>query len=1104
MENITAGQQSTIDVLGNNGLQSFQWSEHRGVAAFARGDLGDMGSAPMPAVLQFLRDFGEPFGPPGFASGLRHIRTRTDSIGWLHFEFQQTYSPRSSITLDHVPDQDRSFDVHGGFVVAHVNAAGRLIEIQSSCWRDVVIATDQTPIDEAELRRRVLADFIGSPGAGRLFLDNQPPDLNRVLIRGQPQLVVYPISDTFRLAWQVRGLISKQPGLSGQLAEYLPGELFFDAHLGSRIAEGVFVSDVDNPDVGSGLSNLPFGGPYTSRNLDIIRVDASNTYRLRDTTHSRDIITYDFAGAFPDYLALPEQITDGSLTISTDSDGDKNWSQTAADDSAAALTGAQQTEVDAHYHVGRIYEWYDAVAGGGGRAGFDDGNYGSAVPSNMPVHVLAHVAVNNAQFYNFSNDSGEEISWLLVSDSISDAGHRAWGASPYVMCHEYQHGITAHSVSGGNPGFSAGFDDWPRAITEGLSDVFGGVYADGWHAGREISPAGTILRNLAFPRDTEASSDPGKDHFTDFEMEDAVGFSAYQHGQILPHCAYLMSQGGVHQRAGRSPELIPTHGLGKEEVAGLSVATAARIWYRMMETRFGAIAPYTNAEAFERIRTECVASAIDLFGENSHEHRETIQAFYAVGLHPDGETYGADVTFLPWGYRWRFSRPYIGLSSPNWSSLDLFINNGGTSDWNAIANAEGSDVVFQNNVYCRVRNVGDQTANNVQVTFEYAAHGTAPVVWQTMVDADGVAQQLNLDSLVAGASNFAMDSQDSPPAEAGATWHIPPIPLDEEVTHFCIRATVTSGNDVHPFNNTVQSNVAYTVMSAMMSRSIPFNVGNPSDEPLPAVLVLEHTLPPGWGVKIREDLDGVVLTPGEERRVHLDLDRPAGPDFEAPFDGEIRGEMCGEITGAFTGLFTNVQADVPTVVGLVSLRLQTGILTGRFVGTIDIACAEIEGTVTGTYQCAGSSRKVCVKIRACLRPHRRIDIRQMQGEQALGGVTFQVQLPLPEKCDWPTAPTDTEYRPGLCALPQPPDSCSEPVDCVDVCVDDAIEGKIVEIRYNCFGDFEGLVVDLCGDKIFCKSVEPAVERVALKAFRRRWTVKVGCKLGSIRSISILR
>src|SRR5690606_23608618 len=142
-----------------------------------------------------------------------------------------------------------------------------------------------------------------------------------------------------------------------------------------------------------------------------------------------------------------------------------------------------------------------------------------------------------------------------------------------------------------------------------------------------------------FPRDPDTTAQYlGKDHWADRDADDG---HAYPRGQILAHCAYLLAQGGVHQRLGRTPELIPVHPLPGEESGGLDVSQAARVWYRMMATRFAAVAPYNEEEAFEKIRTECEAAAIDLYGEGSAAHRGIVQVFYAVGLHPAGETYGA-------------------------------------------------------------------------------------------------------------------------------------------------------------------------------------------------------------------------------------------------------------------------------------------------------------------------------------------------------------------------------------------------------------------------------------------------------------------------------
>ena len=287
----------------------------------------------------------------------------------------------------------------------------------------------------------------------------------------------------------------------------------------------------------------------------------------------------------------------------------------------------------------------------------------------------------------------------------------------------------------GAPGFPSLMDDWARALTEGLSDVFGGMYSAQWYVGADLSSDGLLLRNIAFPRDPDTTSPYlGKDHWADRDTE---GGHAYPRGLILGHCAYLMAQGGVHQRLGRTPELVPVHPLANEASGGLEVSEAARVWYRLMATRFAAVTPYDNETAFEKIRTECEAAAIDLYGEGSPAHRGVVQAFYAVGLHPAGETYGADVTALRWGHSWRFSRPYLGIPSPDWASPDLFINNGDGSEWNAVINPDFGDVHFENAVYCRVR-------NNRLLDF-YGDDADRPAIQPRQSDRPSVASALDPD-----------------------------------------------------------------------------------------------------------------------------------------------------------------------------------------------------------------------------------------------------------------------------------------------------------------------------------------------------------------------
>lgn len=51
-------------------------------------------------------------------------------------------------------------------------------------------------------------------------------------------------------------------------------------------------------------------------------------------------------------------------------------------------------------------------------------------------------------------------------------------------------------------------------------------------------------------------------------------------------------------------------------------------------------------------------------------------------------------------------------------------------------------------------------------------------------------------------------------------------------------------------------------------------------------------------------------------------------------------------------------------------------------------------------------------------------------------------------------------------------------------------GKVVEVDYDCFGDFVGFVLSDCGELHRLRSTERPIERVALRAFRRRLLLRV--------------
>ena len=619
--------------------------------------------------------------------------------------------------------------------------------------------------------------------------------------------------------------------------------------------------------------------------------------------------------------------------------------------------------------------------------------------------------------------------------SANDVAFDYLAGSKFTFAHEYQHAITDFSFesASGNPGLT--YSGWLAAVHEGLSDVFGSLCSENWIPGPEIAPTGRVFRNIAYPRDptswcNRTGSFPcglnnhNKDHWDDRNLNS--GFR-YDRGTILAHCAYLMAQGGVHQRVSRSPALIPVQGMGRATVgtASLDVYRAARIWYRALAHYFsthGALTgfPANDESAFRTLRNGCVSAAIDLYGNGSREHRTTVLAFYAVGLQPVDTPYGADVTFLTWGADWWISRPYLGgihAGCPNWSSLDLFINNGGVSEWNAqinVLDGSGNPTQFENDVYCRVRNIGDQHATDVQVQFYYAKLGSAPSGWQPVTDKNGTVQMLNLGTLNAGSMSFPESQQNAPPAAAGVKWCIPPLAAGETVDHFCLKAVVTATNDANSYNNEVQSNVAYVEYSPGSRMRIAVNLGNPfKEKTVPVRLEIKTSLPRSWKAGIVEQVRRMKLRPGEQRTVRLELSAGEGAQgmLEPPLDGDLEGELYGDLDGRFSGSLTRTEWLNGRLSGLLALLVNEKVgYVAQFEGELDPGAGVIWGEAFGSIQDAGGESRtdVRVELKGVLRPWRRIEVGQLMDGQPIGGFTIQVQVPGPGV--GPLPPTDAYVK----------------------------------------------------------------------------------------------
>ncbi len=1003
MENITHEQRALLERLSDADPDvEIRWDDERGVASSIRGRLGVSDSTEPEAVaVAFLDVYGPLVGPADLPRGLQLLRAERDDIGWDHLIY--AYSVGDEI------------EVFGAKLAVHASGDRSVIDVESNLWRDLPPLELDPTVSVQALRERLVRGLESLPGYTELReAEGDQPDFP---LTGPPRLVVYPADRGFRLAWAGFGYsaASERVGVPVETPYLAYGHIFVDARTGEPILFAPTRKYAETAATGTGTAVTPLTGGHATRTLHVVRIDNGNTYRLKDTTHNRDIITYDVA-CDSAYDLAPEIATalyKGSAPISEDTDGDHNWNRLPSDTTAAQRTAGQQPEVDAHHFARQQYEWYDALAGRIGWDNHPDPQPGQPPLPQVPLRILAHCRVfADCQAHNAYEDlymdpqktGGQWVCWLAFADG-DHTTYDYMAGSRWLVAHEYQHAVTdwRFEDSSHKPGLA--YTGWWAAVHEGLSDTFACLSSEDWRPARDIylqTPA-VDYRTIAYPRDTAAHNPGMLDHFDDRNTKTGQNGENYARGTILAHCAYLMGKGGVHERKARKAGavLIPVPALGREKVGGVSVLKAARIWYRALDQHSSTVS--NSDQSFRTLREGCVKAAETLYGKGSLEYCNTVLAFYAVGLQPtDQPVYGPDVTFLRWGVSWDLSRNYVGLTSPDYSSRDLFINNGGASEWNAIVNVidpnTGQPTQYENNVYCRVRNVGDRDALNVKVTFDYAKAGTAIWKWQPVVDRHGVAQSLPVGTLTQGQSSFADSAQNSPPSAAAVKWCIPPLPAGEKVDHFCLRAKVNADRDVNPHNNEVQSNIAYTSYAPGKSAKMAFVCGNPPqlDRAIPLDLRVRSTLPERWQVGLRGVTQGEELRPGEERLFEVVIDMPPGADdaLETPLDGDLRGIISEDTDRDFTGSLTDARlVSRSRVTGQFSgLADEIGSVCGVFTGTINLRTGWLSGTVDGPHP-QEADRTIHAEIKARLRPWRRVEISQWADDELLGGVTVQVQGP---------------------------------------------------------------------------------------------------------------
>ena len=804
MKNISETQKKLLDKLRLQVTDlELRWSEDRGAASLLKGRLmpWERFQKADEILRTVLAEYGPLVGPEDFLENHRFTGFGPAKEGGYRARAYQIF---------------KNLPVYGATVVAFADEERGVYRVQSSFWREVKVTAEQK-LREEDLRKQLRERLLQDPDAPKFeeaWRKEGEPDpwaARHFPLVSRPTLYLNRVPGGFHPAYHVWAYQPVQwLGVDGKPRRTIDRvELMVDAATGEVLwqepaKEGLAYTDT----LGDGLSTLQdASNNYLVRPLRIVQED-SGDYFLINRTHTPHIITHDAGGTETGLVNKLKTDSD----ISQDADG--HWNQTSSSCTAANRRDSQQPEADGHFHAEEAWDFYHNL----GWDGFDNGGWGA----HCPVRVVAHIGMDaNAYFKKYSEwdaDLGGDkyYGYVAFYDGSCVGGSLSFdfiAGDPVIFGHEYQHAITYFGAAkpAGDPGHLYG-SMWLGTIREGFSDAFGclrrGLWTGPpfWRNG--VLRSGQPFRRIEYPRSANTSSgDWYCDHYDDRDSTK----DKYFHSTLLSHVAYLVGQGGVHQRTSRDAEFIPVVSVGRTRTAEIFLHALTQ-YYATIPTN---LAAPTLIEAARNLldAAEAVSGS-----KRSCEYVMMRRALYAVGLHPydsaySKQTYGGEACMLPWTIAWQFSQPYLGFPPLWYKSPDLFINNNGSPEYDAVIGQE-------NKLFARVRNIGDQDLNNVRVRYLYLRCGTNlpadMTQWLPCQDIAGVDCILNISLLPAGDMNFT--DPNNPPADQAVNWYLDPAMVTEDVDHFCVRAVIEFPSNPPPNHdndcpNYVQSNIQHRSIS---------------------------------------------------------------------------------------------------------------------------------------------------------------------------------------------------------------------------------------------------------------------------------------------------
>ena len=316
-----------------------------------------------------------------------------------------------------------------------------------------------------------------------------------------------------------------------------------------------------------------------------------STYVLHDLTRGQGIFTYNLENS-------GNTLQDGSVIginynqASDFEDNDNNWTSEEWDNS-----DKDNAALDAHWGAMMTFDYFSTTHN---RYGYDD--------AGAAMYLYVHAGTD---YYNAYWD-GEKMTF--------GDGYTTPLTTLDVTSHEL-----GHAVMGSTADLDYSYE--PGALNEGFSDIWAACveyYAAPdkgiWDIGEELEYQ---IRSMSNPNDYEQPDTYLGDYW--YEGSDDYG-GVHINSGVLNHWFYLLSVGKTGE-----------NDLGSSyEVTGIGIENAALIAYRTLTVYL------TSSSDFEATAIASIQAAEDLFGEDSEEYAQTVNAWYAVGI--GGASFSADLT----------------------------------------------------------------------------------------------------------------------------------------------------------------------------------------------------------------------------------------------------------------------------------------------------------------------------------------------------------------------------------------------------------------------------------------------------------------------------